>query len=69
MDNYISNDFNNPINWNGSNIKCSECSEELTMDDFADICSDCFNKEEPTKEEEERKELEKQFLKFPDLEK
>ena len=67
MDTHTQNDRNNPINWNGENKKCSECQEELTMNDYADICSDCFNKEEPT-EEEERKELEKQFLKFPDLE-
>ena len=69
MDNYISNDNNNPINWDGENKICSGCSEDLTINDYSDICSDCFNKEEPTEEEQERKELEKQFLRFPDLEK
>ena len=86
MDNYISNDNNNPINWNGENKKCKEpfCGAYLDMNDYENICNDCFNKEEPTEEEEEkqdfinkinelkklkeRQELEKQFLKFPELE-
>tara|TARA_R110000751_G_scaffold293280_1_gene400817 strand:+ start:264 stop:437 length:174 start_codon:yes stop_codon:yes gene_type:complete len=54
MDNYITNDNNNPINWNGENKICSECSEELTMNDYENICSDCINKEEPTEEEKEQ---------------
>jgi len=46
MDTHTQKDKNNPINWNGENKKCSECSEELTMNDYSDICNECFNKEE-----------------------
>tara|TARA_R110000744_G_scaffold246397_1_gene362897 strand:- start:99 stop:359 length:261 start_codon:yes stop_codon:yes gene_type:complete len=59
MDNYINNDNNNPINWDGENKICSECSEELTMNDYENICNNCFNKEEPTEEEKEVDKLEK----------
>jgi hypothetical protein len=46
MDNYISNDNNNPINWKGNNKECSECSEVLTLHDYETICNNCYNKEE-----------------------
>jgi len=55
MDNHISNDNNNPINWNGNNKECLECNEVLTMHDYENICSECYNKEE----EEEEKEIPK----------
>ena len=57
MDTHISNDNNNPINWNGENKECEECCEVLTMDDYDTICNECYNKEE----EEEIKKTIKQF--------
>lgn len=36
----------NPIEWDDKNKICSECTEELTMNDYEEICSDCHNKEE-----------------------
>ena len=71
MDNYTANDNNNPINWDGKEeIICTMChnilnNQEIKIngDDPNPYCSEC------NKEEEERKELEKQFLKFPELEK
>tara|TARA_R110000764_G_scaffold171605_3_gene258402 strand:- start:1596 stop:1853 length:258 start_codon:yes stop_codon:yes gene_type:complete len=70
MDNYITNDNNNPINWNGKEAAiCERCHNELTEAEAEAVegclirqCSEC------NEEEEERKELEKQFLKFPELE-
>tara|TARA_R110000850_G_scaffold27004_3_gene76719 strand:+ start:279 stop:539 length:261 start_codon:yes stop_codon:yes gene_type:complete len=65
MDNYITNDPNNPINWNGKDIKqCNVCQNDLntTEEEEEEKCFKCIE------EEEERKELEKQFLKFPELE-
>jgi len=51
MDTHTQQDKNNPINWEGENTKCSECQEELTMNDYSDICNECFNKEEEEEEE------------------
>tara|TARA_R110000751_G_scaffold182932_1_gene289756 strand:- start:110 stop:376 length:267 start_codon:yes stop_codon:yes gene_type:complete len=70
MDNHISNDNNNPINWNGKEAElCERCHNELTKEEIEAVegslvrqCSEC------NEEEEERQELEKQFLKFPELE-
>tara|TARA_R100000541_G_scaffold57049_2_gene66866 strand:+ start:135 stop:302 length:168 start_codon:yes stop_codon:yes gene_type:complete len=46
MDNYIANDHNNPINWNGTNAKCIECDEVLDSSfDYEDICAVCFETE------------------------
>lgn len=44
MDTYISNDYNNPINWDGTNAKCEECNTVLDFDDFEEICCECFEK-------------------------
>ena len=57
MDTHTAQDKNNPINWDGKNIKCSECQEELTINDYSDICNDCFNKEEEIKTTSNVKEL------------
>jgi hypothetical protein len=66
MDNYITNDPNNPINWNGKDIKqCNVCQNDLNTTEEEEEEEKCFKCIE---EEEERKELEKQFLKFPELE-
>tara|TARA_R110000765_G_scaffold350330_1_gene440428 strand:+ start:104 stop:418 length:315 start_codon:yes stop_codon:yes gene_type:complete len=66
MDNYISNDNNNPINWNGKESElCERCHNILTPEENQEEQKKCF---ECIEEEEERKELEKQFLKFPELE-
>ena len=46
MDTHTQQDSNNPINWEGENKTCSECTEELTMNDYSNICNNCFNKEE-----------------------
>jgi len=51
MDKYISNDDKNPINWSGNNKECSECNEVLTLHDYDNICSECYNKEEEEEEE------------------
>ena len=40
----------NPIEWDGKNKICSECTEELNMNDYDDICNNCHN--EPEEEEE-----------------
>ena len=64
MDNYISNDPNNPINYNGKDVQqCNICQNDLntTEEQEQKLCFECI-------EEQERKELEKQFLKFPELE-
>ena len=42
----------NPIEWNDKNKICSECPEELTMNDYDDICINCFNQVESEEEEE-----------------
>ena len=34
METYISNDSNNPINWNGENATCNCCGETLDMSDY-----------------------------------
>tara|TARA_R110001592_G_scaffold321182_1_gene599647 strand:- start:1905 stop:2072 length:168 start_codon:yes stop_codon:yes gene_type:complete len=52
MDTHISNDPNNPINWNGNNKECLECSEVLTLHDYETICNNCYNKEEEEEAEE-----------------
>tara|TARA_R110002095_G_scaffold138510_1_gene120076 strand:- start:1687 stop:1857 length:171 start_codon:yes stop_codon:yes gene_type:complete len=43
----------NPIEWDDKNKICSECPEELTMNDYEEICINCFNQVEPEEEEEE----------------
>ncbi len=46
MDTHIANDPNNPINWNGSNSKCTCCNVELDWKfDYENICNECFNTE------------------------
>ena len=70
MDNYITNDPNNPINWNGKDAElCERCHNELTEEEAEEVAG-CLVREcnECVEEQEERKELEKQFLKFPELE-
>ena len=45
MDNYISNDNNNPINWNGKTRFCEVCNIEESKTYFVDdaeICEECF---------------------------
>ena len=41
----------NPIEWDDKNKICSQCPEELTINDYAEICNICHNKE-PEEEEE-----------------
>ena len=75
MDSHISNDPNNPINWNGKEAElCERCHNELTESEAEEVagclirqCSEC-NEEEEEAKEEKRQELENQFLKFPELE-
>tara|TARA_R110002110_G_scaffold31724_1_gene111293 strand:+ start:635 stop:790 length:156 start_codon:yes stop_codon:yes gene_type:complete len=43
----------NPIEWNGKNKICSECTEELTINDYEDICINCHN--QPEEEETKNK--------------
>ena len=46
MDNHITNDPNNPINWGGENPTCNCCGETLNCwFDYEDICNECFEKE------------------------
>tara|TARA_R110002167_G_scaffold9365_1_gene42767 strand:- start:3614 stop:3826 length:213 start_codon:yes stop_codon:yes gene_type:complete len=69
MDNYIINDNNNPINWNGKDIaQCNICQNDLNTseEEEAKLCFECI--EEKETEKEERKELEERFMKFPELE-
>jgi|TARA_R110000824_G_scaffold132050_1_gene294331 hypothetical protein len=42
----------NPIEWDDINKKCKEpfCGVELDMNDFDDICINCFNQVEPEEE-------------------
>lgn len=47
--------LNNPTEWNGKNKICSECPEELNMNDYEEICINCFNQVEPEEEEEKVK--------------
>jgi len=42
----------NPIEWNGTNKICSQCPEELNMNDYEDICINCHNQVEPEEKEE-----------------
>ena len=50
MDTYISNDNNNPINWNDSNSnECDCCGVEESRTYFIEdtnTCEDCFEEEE-----------------------
>ena len=41
-----------PREWNGTNKICSQCPEELTMNDYEDICINCHNQVEPEEKEE-----------------
>lgn len=43
-----------PTEWNGKNNRCKEpfCGVELDMNDYDDICINCFNQVEPEEEEE-----------------
>ena len=80
MDNYINNDPNNPINYNGKDIEqCNICQNDLNASEEKEekLCFECIeekekqdfiNKINELKKLKERKELEKQFLKFPELE-
>ena len=46
MDNHITNDPNNPINWGGENPTCNSCGETLNcFFDYEDVCTECFNAE------------------------
>ena len=40
-----------PTEWDGKNKICSECTEELTMQDYEEICINCFNQVEEEEEE------------------
>ena len=42
-----------PTEWDGTNNKCKEpfCGVELDMNDFDDICNNCFNQVEPEEQE------------------
>ena len=40
-----------PTEWDGKNKICSECTEELSINDYDDICNICHNKEEEEEEE------------------
>tara|TARA_R110000824_G_scaffold113904_2_gene263968 strand:+ start:625 stop:837 length:213 start_codon:yes stop_codon:yes gene_type:complete len=52
METYISNDSNNPINWNGTNPKCNFCGEDLDSNfDYEEICNDCFNADQDEDDE------------------
>jgi len=45
MDNYISNDPNNPINYNGKTRYCEVCNIEESKTYFVEdsqICEECF---------------------------
>ena len=42
----------NPIEWSDNNKICSECPEELTINDYDDICNNCYNQVESEEEEE-----------------
>ena len=42
-----------PTEWDGKNKICSECPEELTTQDYEEICINCYNQVEPEEEEEE----------------
>tara|TARA_R110000782_G_scaffold198357_1_gene287393 strand:+ start:160 stop:354 length:195 start_codon:yes stop_codon:yes gene_type:complete len=44
----------NPIEWDGKNKICSDCPNELTINDYEEICINCFNQVEPEEEEEEK---------------
>ena len=44
----------NPIEWDDKNKICSECTEELTMNDYDNICINCYNQVEPEEEEEKQ---------------
>ena len=41
-----------PIEWDGKNKICSDCPNELDMNDYDDICINCYNQVEPEEEEE-----------------
>jgi hypothetical protein len=70
-----------PTEWDGTNNKCKEpfCGVELDMNDFDDICNNCFNQVEPeeqekcqVKEEQEKceicnKDIEKEEYDFCDI--
>lgn len=56
MDTHTQHDPNNPINWNGNNKECSQCSTQLDWRfDYEDICNTCYNKEEEEEEETQNK--------------
>ena len=58
MDNYIQNEFNNPINYNEESRYCEVCDIEENKTYFVDhdcICQDCF-------EEEEEKEYVEEYI-------
>ena len=40
-----------PTEWNGTNKICSQCPEELTLQDYEEICINCFNQVEPEEQE------------------
>tara|TARA_R100001594_G_C3922898_1_gene236174 strand:+ start:222 stop:395 length:174 start_codon:yes stop_codon:yes gene_type:complete len=42
MDDYISKDSLNPINWDGKHDHCEVCDEVLGSLDWENMCSDCF---------------------------
>ena len=80
MDTHTSNDPNNPINYNGKDLELwGRCHNELTKEEEEEKkCFECIEEEEEKqdfinkinelKKIKERQELEKQFLKFPELE-
>ena len=44
MDDYISKDNNNPINWDGNNKKCKLCDKDAeNMDEYCENHQRCYN--------------------------
>jgi len=42
MDEHISKDSLNPINWDGKHDHCEVCDEVLGSLDWENMCGDCF---------------------------
>jgi len=61
MDKHISNDPFNPINWNGEHDYCDTCDAILTMDDFDDMCVNCFEDMQNGTEDDENLEKSSQI--------
>ena len=46
MDEHISKDPCNPINWDGKHDYCESCNEILCYLDWEDICNECWEKQQ-----------------------